>query len=511
MAARRRTAQETKPAPDHGPEERLLEAGRTFMGVVEALDGLGLTFTDLLLSADMVGYERIGGSYSDMRDMQPPERTLTVRRSRIAWQREPLVDRAVKTVTELTFSRPWSFTAVDEGFQQILDEFLGAPRNHRVFSRQAAQRLSNALLVDGEVPVVFYTEAPERITARTMDPLQFLDPICNPEDKDEVWYWPRLWVDAENQRHLWLYRDWDFTTDDGEPRNDPLPPSARRALEALGVGMGATLDPRPGEYVAMVNINTLGLRGYPLFTSGLDWVRMHREFLRDRSALSAARAKFATRTTVSGGRERVKEVAALMANPDAMRPTTEGLRQSRAADLVHNQGVDFELVSPPMDGASARQDERSLRTMALLPSGLPPHWMGDLGEGNLATAAAVDKPVENMLVSYQGIWMDFYESMLRHIALWRGFTGDTTVDIDAPAIFGESLAELAQVITAITGAFPAVKHSREVLSLLLTELGLNNVEEVIAAIEEFMDEEPEAAAAVGAAMEALREARGGGR
>lgn len=483
-------------------DERLEEAGRTFLGLMEGLAGTGITLTDLLLGADMVGYERAGEHNNDFRDLMPLERTLAVRRSRAYFQKNPLVDRAVTFWTDTAFAEPWSFTAMDPNFQDAIDSLLTARHNRRVFNREGFKRLSNRMLVDGEVPFVFYTRDPGRIHVRALDPLEFIDPVTNPEDKDEIWYWPRVWADQEGRVHLWLYRDWNFTTDDGSPRTEPVPASIATALRARGA-QDTSLEPRPDEWLAFPNINTLGVRGQPLFASALDWVKAHQDFMRDRSTLTAARARYASKVSVDGSAAKVAALASSLAVQEAPR---DGTRPLAGQAWVQNSGVDMNPVQAVNDGQSARQDERSLRMMATLPSGVPPHLMGDVGEGNLATAAATEKPLRDMLTSYQGVWMDFVEELFDHLARWTGYSGDASVDVDAPEILGQSLIELAQALSSAAGVFPVLRQSPDLLKRVLTELGINNVEDVVADLEVLMDD-GDVEAAVRQAQEALREVR----
>lgn len=468
-------AEATAPTRD----ERLEEAGRTFLSILEGLTSTGHTFSDLLLASDMVGYERAGEHNLDLRDLTPLERTATVRRSRVYFQRNPLVDRAITFWTDTAFSKPWTYTAFDEGFQAIVDGLMRANYNRRIFNREGMKRLSNRMLVDGEVPFVFYVADPSRIHVRAMDPLEFLDPITNPEDKDETWYWPRLWADQAGTQHLWLYRDWNFTDEAGNPRTEPIPESVATALRSRGATV-ADLQPREGEYVAIPNINTLGVRGQPLFASALDWVRAHTQFMRDRSSLTAARAQYASTIKVKGGQSAVEGIAQSIAR---VQNPSDGTKPLAGQAWLQNDGVNRDLVTPPSDGQSARQDERALRMMATLPSGVPPHLMGDVGEGNLATAAATEKPLRDMLTSYQGVWMDFYEELFDHLARWSDWSGDSAVDVDAPEILPQSLIELAQALSAAATVFPALKQSPDLLKKVLTELGLNNVDQVVDELE----------------------------
>ncbi|MCK9495244.1 MAG: hypothetical protein M0R75_07075, partial [Dehalococcoidia bacterium] len=231
--------------PTH--EQRMAEAGAQFTALLEALPA-GVTFSDLILASDLIGYERVGGRYNEQRDLRPVERTLNLRKSRIYTRWNPLVDRAVGLWTEMAFEEPWTFTAKDPAFQKVIDEFQTFKRNRSVLSWIAAQGLSRDLLTDGEIPFVYFV-GDDGVQVRAMDPIEFLDPVTNPNDKAEVWYWPRSWVGSDGKRHLWLYRDWNAVSDDGTPINQPVPEADRQRLQVSGAMAEVELTARPNEYV----------------------------------------------------------------------------------------------------------------------------------------------------------------------------------------------------------------------------------------------------------------------
>ncbi|MCK9495190.1 MAG: hypothetical protein M0R75_06805, partial [Dehalococcoidia bacterium] len=302
---------------------------------------------------------------------------------------------------------------------------------------------------------------------------------------------------------------WNAVSDDGTPINQPVPEADRQRLQVSGAMAEVELTARPNEYVGMLAIKKSGLRGYPLMTSGFRYVKLHDDFMQDRAALTAERAKWAMKVTVNGGASAVQSVKSAIERPDVLTPR-DGFRPPAAQTWVANPaGGTPEPVQAVNDGQSARQDERSLRMMATMPSGIPPHLMGDAGEANLASATATEKPLRAMLESYQGLWMEYRQEEFEHVAAWLGFTGDTSVDIDAPAILGQSLLELSQIVASIAGTFPAVKRSEEMLGFLLTELGINNVDDVIDTLRPYLEDDLEAEeqSALKQAEEALREAQ----
>lgn len=422
----------------------------------------GYTLHDLMMQLDNAGFERVGASQVSALDMQLPQREALVTRSRLYHQFEPLVDRPVALWTEYAFGRGWEITAGEDNteIQTVIDALFNARHNRRQFSRFGWQVNSNALLVDGERWFGYFLQDSE-IRVRTFDPLEIKDVLSNPDDRDEIWYYRRTYVDYEGKTRTVFYRDWDY---DGTELH---PVMERRE----GVGWGEVdWEPQQNVYVSYLKINTLGTRGYPMMTSSLDWVREHREFMRDRVALSHARSQFAFKAKVKGG---ANQVNAIRSSFDAVDPT---IPQQRAGMLIENEGLDIQQVTMDKDGASAVNDARMLRLMGALSSGVPDFLLGDTGNSNLATATATERPLETMFTSYQDTWVEYVRDMVFHAARWLGYSGDTTVVVDTPSILARNPAETARAIADLVRALPQIGAAPQVVQMLLTDLEVEDVE-----------------------------------
>lgn len=60
--------------------------------------------------------------------------------------------------------------------------------------------------------------------------------------------------------------------------------------------------------------------------------------------------------------------------------------------IVHDDGETWDLKTPGLGGSDAQHDLRALRQMISAGSGQPPHWHGDGGDVNRATAVAMNDP-----------------------------------------------------------------------------------------------------------------------
>jgi hypothetical protein len=69
--------------------------------------------------------------------------------------------------------------------------------------------------------------------------------------------------------------------------------------------------------------------------------------------------------------------------------------------VVKDPSESWEPVTPLLRGADAEPDLRAVRCMVDAGSGYPAHWRGEAGDANLATANAMQDPMEKHLLRRQ--------------------------------------------------------------------------------------------------------------
>jgi hypothetical protein len=69
--------------------------------------------------------------------------------------------------------------------------------------------------------------------------------------------------------------------------------------------------------------------------------------------------------------------------------------------VVKDEGETWEVQSPNLRANDARHDLQVVRQMIDAGSGFPPHWRGEAGDANLATATAMQGPTERHLLRRQ--------------------------------------------------------------------------------------------------------------
>ena len=124
------------------------------------------------------------------------------------------------------------------------------------------------------------------------------------------------------------------------------------------------------------------------------------------------------------------------------------------AIVVKDESEVWESVHPVLRATDASADLSAVRHMIDAGSGYPPHWRGEGGDANLATATAMQGPTEKHLVRRQQYFIHILEDILYHgyqraaeIGLARALTTrdySLLFQAEMPDISTVDNAELAQ-------------------------------------------------------------------
>jgi hypothetical protein len=204
-----------------------------------------------------------------------------------------------------------------------------------------------------------------------------------------------------------------------------------------------------------------------------------------RVAIVQALSKFAWKTQVKGGQSILNQVKAKMESTYAQAGATQTERHPQnapGAQWLQNAGIDVTPMPRTTGAGDANSDGDQLKLMVSAATGIMLHYFGDPRTGNLATATAMELPMLKMFESYQQLWADAYRDIFSIILEEDVDEQPEVIDIDLPPILAEDLQKLATFLTSATSIFPELKV-REVLIMLLNSMGINNIEEVLKAVD----------------------------
>lgn len=419
---------------------------------------------ELELAVDDRGW--IGGPHKLAGEMDERTRLQRIAESRVYWRCEPLSKQGVRLWTNYCFGNGMTYKAEDPAVQKKLDAFCKNRRNRHIMNAAGQQRSSKKLLVDGDV----FFGIVNRQVVRYVDPVQ-VTMITDPDDDERVLCYRR---ETKDQK-VFYYADWAL--DDAgralaEQQKDPIRQTSIKLNDDTLIYHHA-FDP-------------LGKWGNGLLSSVGDWTRENRRFMQARVSLTQALAKFAWKTKVKGGQAVINDVKTRMQSSLVAGGYAQGVERNPVnapgGNWLENYGIDTTPMPRATGAGDAKEDSNALKLMFCAGTGIMLHYLGDPSTGNLATATAMELPMLKQFAAYQQQWTDAYRDIFSIILEEDPDTEPALIDIDLPPILAADLTEQADFIQKTASVFPEMKVP-EVLQMLLTSLGVNNLAEVMKSIE----------------------------
>ena len=391
------------------------------------------------------------------------ERQTNLKLSRLYFAKDPLARQSIRLWTDYTFGAGMTWQTEDKEANEAMEAFWGAKVNQSLLSARGQRKSSDKLLVDGEIFFAIFLG--ETTTIRRIDPLEITEIISDEEDKDNVMFYRREWMDAQSAPHIDIYRD--VANIKGKAALDSSGASIKHSQDAL---------------VYHLTYNTISQRGNPLLLPALDWIKQYRRFLASRVAIMLALARFAWRSKVKGGQTAV----------DAIKAKTHQLQVAAGSQLVENLGVDTMPIKTESGAASAYQDGRMIKLQIAAAVGIPEQYFGDISIGNLATAKTVELPMMKMFQSYQQVWNDTYQDIDEIVLEHTGIKPNKWyIDRDFPQIAPSDIEQAATAMVQILQVMPSLAASDDVKQIALMTLGVNDPKEVIELLKKEEEEKPE--------------------
>jgi hypothetical protein len=440
----------------------LRDAAEFLMSIPEISEAY--TQADVELALDdrgwLVGGKKMAG------ELDPLSRTVQVNKCRYYWLRDPLARQAVRLWVDYAIgSTGMTVKCEDQAVQDKINKWMKSRKNRKLLNKTGQRRLAMRQLVDGELFFALFTDG----SLRTFDCLQINDIISDPDDEDTTLAYKR--VTANNK--TFYYRDW--AVDDAALKKavDPVTKKPITNFEKNVVMYHAPFD-------------AFEKRGTGLFGACVNWSREHRRFMEARVAITQALATWAHKMTVKGGQAHLNRAKAALESTFAATGTQAGTERNPqpapGATWLQNQGIDLAPTSRATGAGDARNDGDQLKLMVSAGTGIMLHYFGDPSTGNLATSTAMELPMLKMFAAYQEMWRDIWRDLFSIVLDEDPDEEGAIIDIDFPPILADDLQKLGAFLTSASTMFPELKVP-QVLQMMLTSLGINNIEEVMEQIE----------------------------
>jgi hypothetical protein len=379
---------------------------------------------------------------------------------------------------------------------RVVQAFMDDQGNRAaVFGDQAQEELERALGTDGNVFIAAFTSPLTGfVQVRSVPFDEVADVVTNPDDRDDPWFFKRVWVETtvDTATAATVTR----TRTAYHPATTYRPAARLRSIDGHEVLWDAP--------IYQVSVNRLdGWKfGVGDAYAALPWARSYRDFLADWATLVKALSQFAWRasTKKAGRAQQLRE--RIQRRPTAA--AADGNPNSVGATAVTSDDVTLEAI--PKTGATIDSESgRPLAAMVAAALDIPVTvLLADPGQtGARAVAETLQLPTRLAMQQRQSLWAQAYRSLFDYLvrsavraprgplqgAITRDpFTGrevvvlagdtDASVEVTFPSL--EEDVPVAQVVEAIvkadsTGKLPPL----EVARLLLQALGVKDIDEVL--------------------------------
>lgn len=453
---------------------------------------------ELELALEDEGWQRLGWQMEREFTRDGLDRIIAM--SRLMALKNPLIRRGVAVKSHYVWGQGVEISAEDERINHdVIQPFLDDRGNRdELFGASARQAADRALTVDGQLFFALFTnEITGRVSVRSIEVDEIRDIACDPDDQRRVWFYQRSWTQrstsdpfgaASVHTTAW-YPDWRYR------------PSPQERAEWDAIATRHTRNPVQWS-APIMHVKVGGLRsmrfGLPEVYAALDWARAYKLFLEDWATIVRSLSRFAWELS---SKRRPGQAAAKLGTSI----TTAGARETNPSPIAGAMATVAEGTSlkaiPKTDAVINSEDGVWLAKMVAAALDLPyPILMGDPDMGNLATAKTLDRPTELGMMARQQLWADTDRDLAAYAisAAVRAPRGPLTGRIDL--VDGLEVVELANEAT-INVAFPPIREHDvkdlveaiekanqtglmddvDVLRLLLTALGVEDIDEKIEA------------------------------
>lgn len=508
------------------------EVERTEARLAEVIDRLGAEagqndylaerLAELELALDDQGWARLSMETEWEFSREGLDRIIAL--ARLQALKNPLIRRGVAVKADYVFGQGVEVTARDpEVNDLVVQPFLDDRGNAaELFAARARLRKARALTTDGNVVLVLFpNRLTGRLSVRSVDVGEIRDVVVNPDDRQDVWLYLRRWTERRFvanagmasgfqtvQREAW-YPDW---------RHRPKAGQRPESIDRIQVRWDS-----PIYHVKTGELD--GMRfGVPEVYAALDWAKAYKLFLEDWATIVRSLSRFAWQMVAKKNPATAAQRLGARATPEAAAAGNANPSPTAGSVFVGREGNTLTPI-PKTDATVASEDGVWLAKMVAAALGIPyPILMGDPDMGNLATAKTLDRPTELGAMGDQQLWAEVYRDLCGYAidcaATSPGVAGITgrverdqdghdvvvlddaagddglsgaerrTIDVTFPPILEDDLKERIDAIVA--AADTDLPTPRLVLQLLLQALGVDDVDEVLAAWD---DEYPERRAA----------------
>lgn len=326
-------------------------------------------------------FEKLGvpGKFTILREWTWVERLEVLERCHQAWERNPLANTAVSYTTQFAIGDGGILSFGSNEVKDVITEFINDPENN---FRAYEKEFCDALQVDGEVFVRFFSNAQGRVTIVPIRPWHIQWFNTDPE------FWKRV---ISYHYVYMIVRDKPGESDFG-------------------------MEDIPADEVIHFAINRLPyeLRGRSELFRILPWLKAYKDWLEDRARLNKRKGAILYDVTLKN------------ANPGSVSAKRAQYQNppSPGSLAIHNENETWQVLSAKIEAGDAAEDGRQMKLMAAAGIRLPEYMFADGANANLATSTSQQLPALKKFSNFQDMlvlmcWKPIFRKVIE-IAVKKG-------------------------------------------------------------------------------------------
>lgn len=422
--------------------------------------------------------------------------TMLWRQSRFFFLKNPVIRRGTLLQSYYCFGRGVEIR-IEGGTENkadaqnaVLQKFLKA--NVKTLGITGLSECENSLQTDGNI---FFMLFPDKlrgpVRVRTVDALEIVEILTDPDDTDSPWFYKRTWteqrVNAQAGVSVQTFQAWypslEYATADG--------------VEHIPTMLGYPIHWESPIYHRKVNAPAKALFGMPEAWAAFDWVTAYKQFIASWLTKEQALSRLAVEISTPGGQKVMDQIQDRLATTLSTGQSETNPPVQGGSFFVHGPSAKVNTIKT--NGANTSPDEaRRAFLMGIMLFG-PETFFGDASVGSLATAESLDRPTELKFLFAQERWKEDLRAIcsfaIRNQAEApagelrspkKDATEPAEVLVSFPPILEHSITDqVTAIVLAATldgKALAGMIDPRSVSAQLLHVLGFQKVDEVLDAM-----------------------------
>jgi hypothetical protein len=316
--------------------------------------------------------------------------------ARIYFLNDPLIRRAVLTQTQYVFGQGFEIRADHPLIDEVIQSFVDDSKNKAEITEHQGRMIKETeLQLFANIYFVFFVnKATGRVRVRTIPVDEIADIITDPEDSKTPLYYKRVW----------MKRTFDVATGQYKSQQETAYYPYWTNLKPAKTIAGKEVEDSVIYHIAVNRLSDMKF-GVSEIYAAFNWSKAYGKFLEDWATIIRSYAKFAWGLTTKGrkGAAKVKDkLQSSIGTGENVYPPVAG------SVFLSPEGAEGMKPIKTAGATTSANDGRRLLLMVCAATGIFEHYFGDPSTGNLATATAMERPMEMMFRDRQQLWSSVF-------------------------------------------------------------------------------------------------------